>query len=158
MMSPKPQPFPPLFDMAITAEESGSDAGLADDKQDVMIVLLRQLVIGQERQSQLLEELIQHVSAPQRQRASDLGQWKASNPSLARKCKVAAESLGRVQNEFLHQLTGEVADNEDGLLDGEFVLNEFVDRYGPRLAHLNGVLQALSQLSSTADCANSPRQ
>jgi hypothetical protein len=27
-------------------------------------------------------------------------------------------------------------------------LSEFVDRYGPRLAHLNGVLQVLAQLSS----------
>jgi len=31
--------------------------------------------------------------------------------------------------------------------EGEFVFNEFVDRFGPRLAHLNGVLQMLSQLS-----------
>ena len=29
-------------------------------------------------------------------------------------------------------------------------LNEFVDRFGPRLAHLNGVLQVLSQLSSAS--------
>jgi hypothetical protein len=29
------------------------------------------------------------------------------------------------------------------------MLNEFVDRFGPRLAHLNGVLQVLSQLGAT---------
>jgi hypothetical protein len=34
------------------------------------------------------------------------------------------------------------------MMDGEYMLNEFVDRFGPRLAHLNGVLQVLSQLSS----------
>jgi hypothetical protein len=28
------------------------------------------------------------------------------------------------------------------------MLNEFVDRFGPRLAHLNGVLQVLAQLGS----------
>jgi hypothetical protein len=33
-------------------------------------------------------------------------------------------------------------------MDGEFVLSEFVDRFGPRLAHLNGMLQVLAQLSS----------
>jgi len=27
-------------------------------------------------------------------------------------------------------------------------MNEFVDRFGPRLAHLNGVIQVLAQLSS----------
>ena len=37
-------------------------------------------------------------------------------------------------------------DNYETLLDGEFMLNEFVDRFGPRLAHLNGLLQVLSQL------------
>jgi hypothetical protein len=40
------------------------------------------------------------------------------------------------------------------MLDGDFALNEFVDRYGPRLAHLNGVLQVLSQLSSVAPANN----
>jgi hypothetical protein len=30
------------------------------------------------------------------------------------------------------------------------MLNEFVDRFGPRLAHLNGVLQVLAQLSAPA--------
>jgi hypothetical protein len=34
-------------------------------------------------------------------------------------------------------------------LDGEFVLSEFVDRFGPRMAHLNGVLQVLAQISGT---------
>jgi hypothetical protein len=29
------------------------------------------------------------------------------------------------------------------------MLNEFVDRFGPRMAHLNGLLQVLAQLSST---------
>ena len=34
-------------------------------------------------------------------------------------------------------------------MEGEFMLNEFVDRFGPRMAHLNGLLQVLSQLSAT---------
>ena len=146
-----------MFHIDVTAEPTAAESELTNDKQDIMIVLLRQLVIGQERQSKLLGELILQVNSVQRQRVAELGQWKAANPGLARKCKVAAETLGRVQNEFLHQLTAEVTDNEENLLDGEFVLNEFVDRFGPRLAHLNGVLQALSQLGHVPDSANSPR-
>ena len=73
---------------------------------------------------------------------------------LARCCRTAAETLSRVQTQFLRNLTAEVEDNEECLLDGEFMLNEFVDRYGPRLAHLNGVLQVLSQLSSMSSPAN----
>jgi hypothetical protein len=67
---------------------------------------------------------------------------------LARQCRAAAEALSNVQTEFLHMLTEEITDNAEGMMEGEFVLNEFVDRFGPRLAHLNGVLQVLSQLSA----------
>ncbi|HVA51250.1 MAG TPA: hypothetical protein VNH11_33220, partial [Pirellulales bacterium] len=56
--------------------------------------------------------------------------------------------LSRVQTEFLATLTQEVNENAEVLCDGEFMLNEFVDRFGPRLAHLNGVLQVLAQLSA----------
>ena len=39
--------------------------------------------------------------------------------------------------------------SEENLLEGEFMMNEFVDRFGPRLAHLNGVLQVLAQLGTS---------
>ena len=52
-----------------------------------------------------------------------------------------------MQNEFLQSLTNEVDENEYSLRDSDYMLQEFVDRYGPRLAHLNGVLQVLSQLA-----------
>ena len=45
-------------------------------------------------------------------------------------------------------ITEEINDTADDMVDGEFMLNEFVDRFGPRLAHLNGVIQVLAQLSS----------
>ena len=43
-------------------------------------------------------------------------------------------------------MTDEIEDSKEYLLEGEYMLNEFVDRFGPRLAHLNGVLQVLAQL------------
>ncbi|MCA9265645.1 MAG: hypothetical protein KDA60_17410, partial [Planctomycetales bacterium] len=95
-----------------------------------------------------LEEMTQSFNAAQRQRATELGQWRDSNPLLAQRCREAAEALSGVQTEFLRNLTDEVRENSDGMLEGEFLLNEFVDRFGPRLAHLNGVLQVLSQLGA----------
>jgi hypothetical protein len=109
--------------------------------------LLEQLVVGQDRQNELLEEIVEQMGSNQRHRANELNNWKEANPVLARRCRAAAEALSQVQTEFLHNLTFEVSDNYENMLDGEFVMNEFVDRYGPRLAHLNGVLQLLSQLS-----------
>ncbi len=67
--------------------------------------LLRQLVAGQDKQNELLEELIGQVGSNQRQKTTELGQWKKANPRLARNCRRAAEELSKVQAEFLENLT-----------------------------------------------------
>lgn len=157
-MSIDPHQLASLFHIDVTPETGSRVSETGGNVGETIVNLLEQLVIGQERQNTLLEELIQHNNSVQKQRASELGQWKEANPGLARRCRKAAETLSRVQNEFLHNLTDDVTDNEECLLDGEFALNEFVDRYGPRLAHLNGVLQVLSQLSTTVDPSGAPQQ
>jgi hypothetical protein len=156
-MAENSHPFQPMFHIDVSTDASASKDGAAPDRDDLVISLLSKLVVGQDRQNKLLEELVQQTSAAQRQRASELGQWKEANPALARRCRAAAETLGRVQNEFLFNLTEEVNGNEECLMDGEFMMHEFVDRYGPRLAHLNGVLQVLSQLSVVPDTARTPK-
>lgn len=123
--------------------------------QDENTGLLRSILASQDRQNELLEELVNQFSAAQRQRAVELGQWKQANPELARGCRMAAEALAQVQLEFLNGMTREINENSDVLMDGDFMLNEFVDRFGPRLAHLNGVLQVLAQLGSTPNPTNS---
>jgi len=121
-----------------------------------VVALLRELLGAQDRQNELLEELLNQFNAAQRQRANELGQWKQANPRLAHDCRVAAEALGKVQTEYLVSLTQEINDNYESLRDGEFMLNEFVDRFGPRLAHLNGLLQVLSQLSASPNPTSAP--
>ena len=123
--------------------------------EDEQLAVLRNILAAQDRQNELLEELANQMSTAQRQRNSELGQWKQANPALARSCRTAAEALSRVQIEFLNSMTEEINENVEGLMDGEFILSEFVDRFGPRLAHLNGMLQVLAQLSSTPNPANS---
>ncbi len=156
-MTYDPHQVPPLFSIDVVASSSEGAPVSSGDKGDWVLALLRQLVTGQERQNKLLEAILQQTNAVYRQRQSELGQWKQANPELARRCKQAAETLSRVQNEFLQRLTDEVTDNEDCLLDGEFMLDEFVDRFGPRLAQLNGVLHVLSQLSYLPEAAGSPQ-
>jgi hypothetical protein len=109
--------------------------------------LMREMLAAQDRQNELLEELVGLMGQAHRQRTQELEHWKQANPKLAQNCRMAAETLGKVQTEFLVALTSEVNDNADALADSDYMLNEFVDRFGPRLAHLNGVLQVLSHLS-----------
>jgi hypothetical protein len=117
--------------------------------------LLREMLAAQDRTNELLEELGNAVAATQKQRANELSQWRSAHPALASACREAAEALTRVQIEFLDRMTEEINDTSDDMVDGDFLLNEFIDRYGPRLAHLNGVIQVLAQLSSVPNPANS---
>ena len=156
MSQDQPRQRPPMFsqiDVAQTAYSTPSARVGGDGEQTQ---LLRELVAGQDRQNELLEELVNQLGAAQKQRVTELGQWKQANPHLARCCRTAAETLGKVQTEFLDSLTQEITENAEILMDGEFMLNEFVDRFGPRMAHLNGLLQVLSQLSAIPDAANAP--
>jgi hypothetical protein len=154
-MAGKSNSFTPVFQIDVAQTPLQPTAGNHPmNSGNESVILLQQLVIGQDRTNELLDELIEQLGAAQRQRAVELGQWKEANPILARKCRAAAEALSQVQTEFLENLTYEINENVENMLDGDFVFNEFVDRYGPRLAHLNGVLQLLSQLSAIPHPAN----
>lgn len=146
-MSYDPQQIPPMFRIDVSADASSQPAEQVNSGE-LVVSLLRHLVEGQAKQNALLEEMNNHLSAAQKQRAQELNQWKEANPALARNCRSAAEVLSRVQTRFLETVTEEIAESEEALVDGEFMLNEFVDRFGPRMAHLNGVLQVLSQLGA----------
>jgi len=110
--------------------------------------LLRDMVTLQHRSCELLTELVNQVSLQQRQRNAELKAWKEANPKLANACRHAAESLTKVHGEFLSTIAHEAFDNAESFSDSDYALGDFLDRYGPRLAHFNGVLQLLSQLSA----------
>ncbi|HEY2826616.1 MAG TPA: hypothetical protein VGJ04_03365 [Pirellulales bacterium] len=154
-MTQPARPAAPLYtQMDITTTTPPSPAPVSGAMPD-QSQLLHDILMALDRQNELMEELIAQVGSGQKQRASELSQWKEANPRLAHHCRVASESLAKVQTEFLATLTTEINDNPEALIDGEFFLNEFIDRYGPRLAHLNGVLQVLAQLGSTPNPTNS---
>ncbi len=155
-MSHEPQRTrPPMFSQIDVTPAAYPPASSV--RQDVeQTHLLREILSAQDRQNELLEELVGQLSAGQKQRNAELGQWKQANPHLARGCRMAAEALGRVQAEFLESLTTEVNSNFENLMSGDFMLNEFVDRFGPRMAHLNGLLQVLSQLSAVPNPTGAP--
>jgi hypothetical protein len=112
----------------------------------------------QHRSCELLAELLNQVSQQQRQRTAELKAWKDANPQLARSCRTAAESLSKVHTEFLASIAREAADNAEDFADSEYALGEFIDRYGPRLAHFNGVLQLLAQLGAPQPPTETPAE
>ena len=47
-------------------------------------------------------------------------------------------------------MTAEARESAEAMAEGEFVLNEFIDRFGPRLAQLHSLLQVLSHLGGSS--------
>lgn len=113
-----------------------------------LCTLMREMLAAQDRQNELLEELVVQVGAHHRQRLSELAVWQQANPELANFCRRAADKLSKIQTDYLVSITEEVEYGFDNLREGEYMLSEFVDRFGPRFAHLNGLLHVLSQLGS----------
>lgn len=127
---------------------SGQPRPLPASQGEEQVELLREVLSAQDRTNELLEELVTTLGAAHKQRSQELHQWKKANPDLAEECRDAAELLSKVQVEYLDRLTDEVSDAEYDLMEGEFMLNEFIDRNGPRLAHLSGVIHTLAQLGA----------
>ncbi len=157
-MSSTRRPAPSLFSQVdvSTATHTHSHLHPVMSSREEQTELLREVLSAQDRTNELLEELSGVMAATQKQRANELNQWRNAHPALASACREAAEALTRVQIEYLQRLTEDINDTSDDMVEGEFLLNEFIDRNGPRLAHLNGVIQVLAQLSSVPDPANSP--
>ena len=156
-MTADPRQFSPMFSIDVTANNRPESPGAKIDANEMIVVLLRQLVEGQQKEMKLLEEISHHLSHNHKQRQHDISQWKEANPDLARGCRIAAEALVKVQNQFIHNLTEEVIDNRESLADSDFMVFELVDRFGPRISHLNGLLQVLSQLSINPAQPNSEK-
>ncbi len=121
------------------------------DSLGELCTLMREMLAAQDRQNELLEELVVQIGAHHRHRMAELTGWQQANPELAYFCRRAADKLGKIQTEFLGSITDEIENEYENLCDGDYVLSEFVDRFGPRFAHLNGLLHVLSQLGSAAD-------
>jgi hypothetical protein len=152
-MTTSRRPLPPLFSQLDVSTSSHPQP--VHSSRDEQTELLREILAAQDRTNELLEELGSTLVSTQKQRANELNQWRNAHPALASACREAAEALTKVQIEYLERLTEEVSDTSEDMVEGEFLLNEFIDRYGPRLAHLNGVIQVLAQLSSVPNPANS---
>lgn len=145
--------FPPVFTQLDISANSITPGAVQTDPQarhllaESIALQQRQIeLLG--RQVELLGELLNQVSLQQRQRAAELKAWKEANPDLAQSCRRAAESLAKVHTEFLAGVAAEAFDNAENFTDSEYALGEFIDRYGPRLAHFNGVLQLFAQLGA----------
>jgi hypothetical protein len=110
----------------------------------------RQMLEIQRQQLELMRENTQ-LSRDQRARQiADLERWQQGHEHVVDSCKQALGQLEPVHATLMRELTDYVEENHENLLDGDFTLSDFVDRFGPRLAHLNTILAVLRPLAAGA--------
>ncbi len=108
----------------------------------------RQMLEMQRQQLEISRELIQ-VNREQRARqGAELERWQAGHEPLLDTCRETLSKLEQVHSSLMGELANYVEDNHENLLEGDFSLSDFVDRFGPRLAHLNTMLAVLRPLAA----------
>ena len=110
--------------------------------------LLRQLADAQRETNALLRAQLAAADQTAKWRAF-LARWADEYPDAGGACKQALPALERVFLTVLRELTDRVKESGDDLSD-EFVLGEFLDRFGVRVGQLATIINQLSPLADAA--------
>jgi hypothetical protein len=108
--------------------------------------LLRQLVEVQREQLALARAAAAAHDAAARWRAF-LSRWQKEFPTLGEDCRKALPILERTYGKLLADLSEQLRDEGAEALDTDFALQEFLDRYGMKLAQLGTILNMVAPLA-----------
>ena len=115
--------------------------------QSQTLEVQRQTLEIERQQLELAREAAQ-INREQRQRQiAELERWQNGHERILEHCKESLTSLEQVHASLMAELADYVSENHENLMDGDFALTDFVDRFGPRLAHLNTMLAVLRPLA-----------
>jgi hypothetical protein len=161
-VSSKENPASPLWTYRMEVSPTGQGPGqvvtnindplgllhLMVNLQTQSLDLQRQILDIQRQQLELAREATQ-VNRDQRARQfAELERWQNSHEGILDHCRESLSSLEKVHAALMSELADYVSENYENLLDGDFALTDFVDRFGPRLAHLNTMLAVLRPLAA----------
>lgn len=105
--------------------------------------LLRQML---EVQKEQLKQLRAAQDMGGRWRAF-LNRWQEEFPDLATACRKALPVIERAYGKLMADLTEAACQEDSDGLDTDFALQEFLDRYGMRLAQLGTILNLVGPLA-----------
>ena len=110
----------------------------------------RQILQNQQQQLELAKETAQIAREQRARQIAELERWQSGHERVLDQCRESLGQLEQVHSALMGELVNHVAENHENLLDGDFALTDFVDRFGPRLAHLNTMLAVLRPLAAAA--------
>ncbi|HEX4609562.1 MAG TPA: hypothetical protein VH092_15290 [Urbifossiella sp.] len=118
-----------------------------------IIDLLRQTLELQREQVQLLKAQQAAQDGVARCRAF-LARWAGEFPDVGPACKQTLPALERAYLALLSDLTAKVKDLGEDLQD-DFVMAEFLDRFGIRVNQLGGIINQISPIADAAPAVES---
>lgn len=84
-----------------------------------------------------------------------LSRWHDELPGLAENCKKAMPHLERAYGQLIRELTDRLTE-DDNPVDNDFALQDFLDRYGMRLAQLGTIINLIGPLAEAVPQSASP--
>jgi hypothetical protein len=116
--------------------------------------LLRLMLDVQREQLAYLRNLASAQDACSRGRAF-LNRWREDFPELGSACRQAMPILERTYGRLISDLADHITMSGSEALDNEFSLQEFLDRYGVRLAQLGTILNLVAPLAEAGSPSES---
>ncbi len=111
--------------------------------------LLRQILEVQREQLAHLRAVTAAHDMGSRWRAF-LARWHDDFPDLSDACRKALPALERTYGKLIADLADHLSQEGNDALDNDFALQEFLDRYGMRLAQLGTILNLVAPLAEAS--------
>jgi hypothetical protein len=133
------------IDVTSVPPPAPADAPAASPAVPETIELLRQMLEVQREQLTYQRAAAAAHDMTARWRAY-LSRWQQEFPDLADGCRKVLPLLERSYGRLISELTEKLSEDNDPL-DNDFALQEFLDRYGMRLAQLGTILNLVAPLA-----------
>jgi small-conductance mechanosensitive channel len=118
--------------------------------QSQTLDLQKQILQNQQHQLELAREATQVAREQRARQIAELERWQQGHDQVIDQCRESLGQLEQVHSALMGELVNHVAEHHENLVEGDFALTDFVDKFGPRLAHLNTMLAVLRPLAAAA--------
>ncbi|HID22925.1 MAG TPA: hypothetical protein EYP14_11075 [Planctomycetaceae bacterium] len=118
---------------------------------ETVVQLLLELLRLQREQLELTRELVRLSREAHEIRArqhAELLAWQERHEGVVERCREVVSTLTQIHAGVLGDMADYINENAEALLESDFSISEFVDKFGPRLHHLSTMLAVFKQLSA----------
>ncbi len=140
------------FDVSLAASPPAAEPAMTSETE--MADLLRQLIDIQREQLTHLQAFSAAHDTSSRWRAF-LARWRDDFSDLPEACRQSVPILERTYGKLIAELTEHLCENGNDALDSDFALQDFLDRFGMRLAQLGTILNLVAPLADASSPSES---